>query len=156
MEFWMDEVATIRHGNYINVINELKNYFNDYRFGVANVLKYHKVKHQIQDIGTGVKHYWVYDDVNKKGRYHTQVFKCCWGKINVNKINNNYVYTKQLDDVKKYYIKTGIEVMITGTHKSMLGFECNVKNLKQRCKDNGLKKYSKFNKLQLISLLMTI
>ena len=130
----------------------MKNYFNDYRFGVANVLKYHNVKHQI----ITNTHYWVYNDVNKKSISYTQVFKCCWGKVNVNKINNNYVYTKQLDDVKNYNIKTGIEVMITGTHKSMLGFDCNVKNLKQRCKDNGLKKYSKFNKLQLISLLMTI
>lgn len=68
-------------------------------------------------------------------------------------LNNNTVW-------KERTVKNGIEIMglkpsIKTTRMYSDGL-MGTKELKQRCKDNGLKKYSSKSKLELVKMLMSI
>jgi hypothetical protein len=111
------------------VLEELNLYFNNFKLGVQRVKK-----HQLEQ--------------RKKEGLDLLECSTCW----------NYNIKEFLDwiEVRGDIVKTGIEVLIDKKDIKMLGKGLTIKELKQRCKENKLKKYSKLDKLQLINLLMTI
>lgn len=144
VEFWQDKTAVIRFNNYKLVLQELKTYFNDFKLGVQRVFQYKNVFNFRNKCFHWKSRY------SKTASSGSTTFKCCWGNLTIDNSYNNKKYKA------KNVVKNGIEVLINIENKNMLGKLFTIKELKNSCKINGLKKYSKLDKLQLISLLMTI
>lgn len=69
-------------------------------------------------------------------------------------LDNLYKRLEMFDQDYVFNVKCGIEVL---NHWSMIRYgTCTVKQLKQRCKENNLKGYSKLKRAELLKLLMTI
>jgi len=124
------------------VLEELNLYFNNFKLGIERVQKYMKVeKHN---------YFFQFNKFNKNGCHGSSIFTCCWGTKNM--------HGKFCHQQKNIFQneKTGIEVLKIIDDKRMLGKGFTIKKLKETCKENKLKKYSKLDKLQLINLLMSI
>tara|TARA_R110001592_G_scaffold336799_1_gene622533 strand:- start:113 stop:505 length:393 start_codon:yes stop_codon:yes gene_type:complete len=124
------------------VLEELNLYFNNYKLGIERVQKYMKIQKSISG--------FIYNKFNKNGCYGSNIFTCCWGTKNM---QGNFSHQQKFIFQNE---KTGIEVLKIVEDKRRLGKGFTIKKLKETCKENKLKKYSKLDKLQLINLLMSI
>jgi|TARA_R110002020_G_scaffold38420_1_gene115503 hypothetical protein len=128
------------------VLEELNLYFNDFKLGIERVFKYKKVK-VYKNFG------YEFSKFNRFFSIGSNSFDCCWGTKDNQGKNSKIYYIRKKNFI---LVRCGIEVLNDIEDKRMLGKGFTIKELKQRCKENKLKGYSKLDKLKLIKLLMTI
>tara|TARA_R110002153_G_scaffold241241_1_gene396180 strand:+ start:44 stop:490 length:447 start_codon:yes stop_codon:yes gene_type:complete len=101
---------------------------------------------------------------NKYEGYSSSSYKNLYGKYNMGEITiKNKNKNKNINFYKLDYIldRCGIEILgmkpSVKTKDGKFKYEgITIKQLQKSCKGNGLKKYSKYDKLGLVKLLMTI
>ena len=154
----------------LKVFEEMKSYNENYMLGAERVYKYRKIKfvksYNENDI-LGVERAYKYrknedeeeeffEDPHRNGRFE-EITYLLYG-IFLDNINEDEPYPKSRYKNMEY--KSGIEIMGMKPNKTKDGkYMCNgisLAELKNHCIMNGIKGYSKCDKLGLVKLLMKV
>jgi hypothetical protein len=154
----------------LKVFEEMKSYNENYMLGAERVYKYRKIKfvksYNENDI-LGVERAYKYrknedeeeeffEDPHRNGRFE-EITYLLYGNF-LDNINEDEPYPKSRYKNMEY--KSGIEIMGMKPNKTKDGkYMCNgisLAELKNHCIMNGIKGYSKCDKLGLVKLLMKV
>ena len=133
----------------LKVFEEIKSYNENYILGAERVFKYRKIKFDGE----------FFEDPHRNGRFE-EMSHLLYGDF-IDNINEDKPYQKSKNgNMKNMKYKSGIEIMGMKPNKTKYGkYKCDgisLVELKKSCIMNGIKGYSKCDKLELVKLLMKV